>query len=106
MSSQDRKPSVHLTLIAGHRLTVLPTATQEVYSTTSDRPSVPTSSMGPLAGAGGGTARPHDLIFLNDGFVLQGRVIREGITEINPGTREAVFIPKGHFMLDGPHGSS
>ncbi len=44
-----------------------------------------------------------DLIFLKDGFVLQGKVKREGVTEIDPVTREAVFMPRGFFTLDdGP----
>jgi predicted esterase len=44
-----------------------------------------------------------DIIFLKDGFVLQGKVRREGTTEIDSVTRESAFIPKGLFTLDdGP----
>ena len=50
----------------------------------------------------GGLARA-DLIFLKDGFVLQGRVRREGVTEFDQQAKEPIFIPKGFFLLDdGP----
>jgi pimeloyl-ACP methyl ester carboxylesterase len=54
-----------------------------------------------VLGAGGSVLA--DLIFLKDGFVLQGRVRREGVTEFDTVGKEPVFIPKGFFLLDdGP----
>ena len=44
-----------------------------------------------------------DLIFLKDGYVLQGTVKREVTAELDPVTKEMTLIPKGFFMLDdGP----
>jgi pimeloyl-ACP methyl ester carboxylesterase len=49
-----------------------------------------------------GTAHA-DLIFLKDGYVLQGTVKREVTAELDPVTKEMTLIPKGLFMLDdGP----
>jgi pimeloyl-ACP methyl ester carboxylesterase len=49
-----------------------------------------------------GAARA-DLIFLKDGYVLQGKVKREVTAELDPVTKEMTLIPKGFFMLDdGP----
>jgi hypothetical protein len=44
-----------------------------------------------------------DLIILKDGFALQGKVRREGVTEFDPVEKVAVFIPKGFTLVDdGP----
>ena len=44
-----------------------------------------------------------DLIFLKDGFVLQGNVRREGTSEFDSGSREFIWMPKGFFLIDdGP----
>src|SRR5262245_18314279 len=44
-----------------------------------------------------------DLLFLKDGFVLQGKVKRESVTEFDPVGKEPIIIPKGFFLLDdGP----
>src|SRR5262249_37827087 len=44
-----------------------------------------------------------DFIFMKDGYVLQGRVLREGTNEFDPGSRMFNWMPKGFFMLDdGP----
>src|SRR5579864_2508574 len=42
-------------------------------------------------------ARGH-LIFLKDGFVLQGTIYREGKTVVDGG--EAVWLPQGFFLID------
>jgi pimeloyl-ACP methyl ester carboxylesterase len=39
-----------------------------------------------------------DLIFLKDGFVLQGKIRREGKTVVEGG--EAVWLPQGFFLID------
>jgi pimeloyl-ACP methyl ester carboxylesterase len=53
-----------------------------------------------LALAGGSRA---DLVFFEDGFVIEGRVRRESVTEWDPVGRDLLIIPKGFFMLDdGP----
>jgi pimeloyl-ACP methyl ester carboxylesterase len=55
-----------------------------------------------LAALAAGPARA-DLIFLKDGFVLQGQVRRESVTQFDPHSKEPVVIPKGFFLLDdGP----
>jgi pimeloyl-ACP methyl ester carboxylesterase len=41
-----------------------------------------------------------DLIFLKDGFVLEGRVRRESVTEVDPFSKEPFVIPKGFFLID------
>jgi len=44
-----------------------------------------------------------DLIFFKDGYVLQGKVRREGLTETDSITKENIFIPKGFYAVDdGP----
>lgn len=44
-----------------------------------------------------------DLIFLKDGFVVQGTVRREVTAEFDPVSKDMTLIPKGFFMLDdGP----
>jgi pimeloyl-ACP methyl ester carboxylesterase len=44
-----------------------------------------------------------DLVFFKDGFVLQGKVRREGVTELDSITKEFYFVPKGFFVVDdGP----
>jgi pimeloyl-ACP methyl ester carboxylesterase len=44
-----------------------------------------------------------DLIFLKDGYVLQGKVRREGSVELDPRSKEMTFMPKGFYMIDdGP----
>ncbi|MFO0878658.1 MAG: hypothetical protein U0840_15055 [Gemmataceae bacterium] len=44
-----------------------------------------------------------DLIFLKDGYVVQGTVRREVTAELDPVSREMTLIPKGFFMIDdGP----
>src|SRR5262249_35680768 len=43
-----------------------------------------------------------DLIFFKDGFVLQGKIRREGTTEYDSGSRDFTFMPKGfYFVEDG-----
>jgi predicted esterase len=41
-----------------------------------------------------------ELIFLKDGFVLQGKVRRESVVEFDPVTKEMISIPRGFFMVD------
>jgi hypothetical protein len=41
-----------------------------------------------------------DLIILKDGFIIQGNVRREGVTEFDPGSKEVVWMPKGLFLVD------
>ncbi len=49
-----------------------------------------------------GSARA-DLIFLKDGYVLQGKVRRETAAEFDPESRQLIVIPKGFFTIDdGP----
>src|SRR5262249_7009341 len=44
-----------------------------------------------------------DLIFLKDGFAMQGKVRREGSAEFDPVAKEMFFMPKGFFLIDdGP----
>ena len=44
-----------------------------------------------------------DLIFLQDGYVLQGKVRREFTAELDSVTKEMQIFPKGFFLLDdGP----
>ncbi len=44
-----------------------------------------------------------DLIFMQDGHVMQGTVKREVSAELDSYTKEMIIIPKGFFMLDdGP----
>src|SRR5437879_1130090 len=44
-----------------------------------------------------------DFIYLKDGYVLQGRVRREGINEWDPSSRNFNWMPRGFFFLDdGP----
>jgi pimeloyl-ACP methyl ester carboxylesterase len=51
-----------------------------------------------------GTAARADLIFLKDGYVLQGVLKRESKLEIDPANpRDAFTIPTGHYWVDdGP----
>jgi pimeloyl-ACP methyl ester carboxylesterase len=50
----------------------------------------------------GGAAR-GDLVFLKDGYVLQGSVRREMTSEFDQISKEMTLIPKGFFMVDdGP----
>ena len=41
-----------------------------------------------------------DIVILKDGFVLQGMVKRESVTEFDPVSKEPVVIPKGFYMVD------
>ncbi|NBR05186.1 MAG: hypothetical protein EBT92_05375 [Planctomycetes bacterium] len=41
-----------------------------------------------------------DIVILKDGFVLQGMVKRESVTEFDPVSKEPVIIPKGFYMVD------
>src|SRR5438552_1768009 len=41
---------------------------------------------------------PADLIFLKDGFVLQGKVKREGTVTVDNG--QPVWMPQGFFLID------
>src|SRR4051812_9421390 len=41
-----------------------------------------------------------DLIFFKDGYVLQGKVKREGTTEYDSGSREFTWMPKGMYFVD------
>ena len=55
-----------------------------------------------LAGLAGAPARA-DLIFFQDGYVLQGKVRREMTAELDPVSKEMTLIPKGFILLDdGP----
>ena len=46
-----------------------------------------------------GTAQA-DLVFMKDGFVLQGKVRRDHQIELDPATKEAIAYPKGFFQVD------
>jgi hypothetical protein len=49
------------------------------------------------------TVARADLLFLKDGFILQGKVRRESVTEFDPVGKDLFVIPKGFFLLDdGP----
>src|SRR5215813_7926004 len=49
-----------------------------------------------------GVARA-DLIFFTDGYVLQGKVVRQTTTELDSATGELFTIPRGfYFVDDGP----
>ncbi len=41
-----------------------------------------------------------DIVILKDGFILQGTVKRESVTEFDPVSKEPIVIPKGFFMVD------
>ena len=41
-----------------------------------------------------------DLIFLKDGFVIQGKVHRESTSMLDPHSKETITIPKGFFYVD------
>ena len=41
-----------------------------------------------------------DIVILKDGFILQGMVKRESVTEFDPVSKEPVIIPKGFYMVD------
>ena len=41
-----------------------------------------------------------DIIFLKDGYALQGRVRREVTAEYDPVGKEMIYIPKGFYSLD------
>ena len=41
-----------------------------------------------------------DIVILKDGFILQGTVKRESVTEFDPVSKEPVIIPKGFYMVD------
>ncbi|MSR29906.1 MAG: hypothetical protein EXR99_00230 [Gemmataceae bacterium] len=41
-----------------------------------------------------------DIVILKDGFILQGIVKRESVTEFDPVSKEPIDIPKGFFMVD------
>lgn len=41
-----------------------------------------------------------DLVFMKDGFVLQGKVRRDHQIELDPSTKEAIAYPKGFFQVD------
>ena len=41
-----------------------------------------------------------DIIFLKDGYALQGRVRRETTAEFDPVGKEMIYIPKGFYSLD------
>jgi hypothetical protein len=44
-----------------------------------------------------------DLIILKDGFILQGQVRRESVTEFDPVGKEMFVTPRGFFLIDdGP----
>jgi pimeloyl-ACP methyl ester carboxylesterase len=44
-----------------------------------------------------------DLLFFRDGFILQGKVKRQSITEFDPVSKEPFLLPRGFFLLDdGP----
>ncbi|MGL4555759.1 MAG: hypothetical protein ACRC33_31715, partial [Gemmataceae bacterium] len=49
------------------------------------------------------TSARADLIFLKDGYVIQGKIRREAVVEFDNVSKEMVSIPKGFFMVDdGP----
>ena len=41
-----------------------------------------------------------DLVFMKDGFVLQGKVRRDHQIELDPATKEPIAYPKGFFQVD------
>lgn len=41
-----------------------------------------------------------DMVVLKDGFILQGVVKRESVTEFDATSKEPIVIPKGFFMVD------
>lgn len=41
-----------------------------------------------------------DMVILKDGFILQGTVKRESVTEFDSVSKEPIVIPKGFFMVD------
>jgi hypothetical protein len=41
-----------------------------------------------------------DLIFLKDGTILQGKLIRESVIDYDPATREPIRLPSGFFLID------
>jgi pimeloyl-ACP methyl ester carboxylesterase len=44
-----------------------------------------------------------DLLFMKDGFILQGKVMRESVTEFDSVAKEMYIVPKGFFLIDdGP----
>ena len=44
-----------------------------------------------------------DIVFFKDGFAAQGKVRREGVTEVDSVTKESYFLHKGLWMIDdGP----
>lgn len=44
-----------------------------------------------------------DLIYLKDGYVIQGKIRRESVVEFDSVSKEMVSIPRGFFMVDdGP----
>jgi predicted esterase len=44
-----------------------------------------------------------DLLIFKDGFVLQGKVKREAVSEFDPVSRESFTMPRGFFLIDdGP----
>jgi predicted esterase len=45
-----------------------------------------------------GTAARADLIFFKDGFVIEGKTVREGTRQIQ--NNEMIWIPKGFFYVD------
>jgi hypothetical protein len=49
------------------------------------------------------TSARADLIFLKDGYVIQGKIRREAVVEFDNVSKEMISIPKGFFMVDdGP----
>jgi hypothetical protein len=45
------------------------------------------------------TARA-DLIFLKDGTILQGKLIRESVVDFDPATHEPIRMPVGFYLID------
>lgn len=52
-----------------------------------------------VVGAAANGARA-DLIFLKDGFVLEGKVSREGATAVDPHSMQGIWMPKGFYWVD------
>src|SRR5262245_30683443 len=46
------------------------------------------------------TGARADLIFFKDGYVLQGKVKREGTTEYDSSSKEFTWMPKGMYFVD------
>ncbi len=46
------------------------------------------------------TSVSGDVVILKDGYVLEGKVRRESVTEFDPTSKEPFVLPKGFFMVE------